>query len=186
MIAGAALLVLAAWSPFALLRLIPMMEVAAASVVEPALVDVRRRRLGRHPQPRRLHAPGDGSATRGRRPHPPIRDDRRNDLRASTHDRAKHGASDEHDSRADGPSIGGEAGARTRPEQTTGSAGGTIVPGARARPSAPPTREAQRGSPTSHGAAPPHASCRAADAAIRLAAADHGPTGVRLDDGGNA
>jgi TrbL/VirB6 plasmid conjugal transfer protein len=32
MIAGAALLVLAAWSPFALLRMIPMMEVAAASV----------------------------------------------------------------------------------------------------------------------------------------------------------
>jgi hypothetical protein len=32
MIAGAALLVLAAWSPFALLRLIPMMEVAAATV----------------------------------------------------------------------------------------------------------------------------------------------------------
>ena len=33
MIAGAALLVLAAWSPFALLRLIPMMEIAAANVV---------------------------------------------------------------------------------------------------------------------------------------------------------
>ena len=33
MIAGAALLVLAAWSPFGLLRLIPMMEVAAGSVV---------------------------------------------------------------------------------------------------------------------------------------------------------
>lgn len=33
MIAGAALLVLAAWSPFALLRMIPMMELAAASVV---------------------------------------------------------------------------------------------------------------------------------------------------------
>ena len=33
MIAGAALLVLAAWSPFALLRLIPMMEIAAASVI---------------------------------------------------------------------------------------------------------------------------------------------------------
>jgi hypothetical protein len=33
MIAGAALLVLAAWSPFALLRLIPMMELAAASVM---------------------------------------------------------------------------------------------------------------------------------------------------------
>ena len=32
MIAGSALLVLAAWSPFALLRLIPMMEVAAASI----------------------------------------------------------------------------------------------------------------------------------------------------------
>jgi hypothetical protein len=32
MIAGAALLVLAAWSPFALLKLIPMMEVAAATV----------------------------------------------------------------------------------------------------------------------------------------------------------
>jgi hypothetical protein len=33
MIAGAALLVLAAWSPFGLLRLIPMMEVAAGGVV---------------------------------------------------------------------------------------------------------------------------------------------------------
>jgi hypothetical protein len=33
MIAGAALLVLAAWSPFGLLRLIPMMELAAGSVV---------------------------------------------------------------------------------------------------------------------------------------------------------
>lgn len=32
MLAGSALLVLAAWSPFALLRMIPMMEVAAASV----------------------------------------------------------------------------------------------------------------------------------------------------------
>jgi hypothetical protein len=32
MIAGSALLILAAWSPFALLRLIPMMEVAAASI----------------------------------------------------------------------------------------------------------------------------------------------------------
>ena len=32
MIAGAALLVLAAWSPFALLRLIPMMEIAAATM----------------------------------------------------------------------------------------------------------------------------------------------------------
>jgi hypothetical protein len=32
MIAGAALLVLAAWSPFAVLRLIPMMEVAASTV----------------------------------------------------------------------------------------------------------------------------------------------------------
>src|SRR5205085_525808 len=33
MLAGAALLVLAAWSPFALLRLLPMMELAAATVV---------------------------------------------------------------------------------------------------------------------------------------------------------
>lgn len=33
MLAGAALLVLAAWSPFALLRLVPMMEIAAAGVV---------------------------------------------------------------------------------------------------------------------------------------------------------
>jgi len=33
MIAGSALLVLAAWSPFALLRLVPMMEAAAATVV---------------------------------------------------------------------------------------------------------------------------------------------------------
>jgi hypothetical protein len=33
MLAGSAILVLAAWSPFALLRMIPMMELAAASVV---------------------------------------------------------------------------------------------------------------------------------------------------------
>ena len=62
MLAGSALLVLAAWSPFALLRMIPMMEVAAASVASQRSSMSARRRIGRHPQPRRLHAPGDGPA----------------------------------------------------------------------------------------------------------------------------
>ena len=62
MIAGAALLVLAAWSPFGLLRLIPMMEVAAGERRRPARRDVGRRQLSRRPQPRELHAAGDGSA----------------------------------------------------------------------------------------------------------------------------
>ena len=60
MIAGSALLVLAAWSPFALLRLIPMMEIAAATIGSQRILDHRRRRHRGHPQPRELHATSDG------------------------------------------------------------------------------------------------------------------------------
>ena len=99
MIAGAALLVLAAWSPFALLRMIPMMEGRRSERRRPALVHVGGCRIGRHPQPRRLHATGDGSeltAVDLAR----LRDHRWNDVRARTNDRA--------DRRADGERrIGG-------------------------------------------------------------------------------
>ena len=67
MIAGAALLVLAAWSPFALLRLIPMMEIAAASVVtQRSSMSGAAGSAGVH-SPAVLHAAGDGSALSWRR-----------------------------------------------------------------------------------------------------------------------
>ena len=76
MIAGAALLVLAAWSPFALLRLIPMMEIAAASVVSSAPRCRGAAQSAGISQPGLVHAAGDGSPLAGvslarpRRPRP--------------------------------------------------------------------------------------------------------------------
>ena len=64
---------------------------------ESALVHVRRCRIGRHPEPRRLHATGDGSQLTAVDLTRPSDNEQRNDLRPSTHDRAKHGASDEHE-----------------------------------------------------------------------------------------
>ena len=61
MLAGSAILVLAAWSPFALLRMIPMMELAARRR-PPTVGRAERSRIGRRAQPRRLHASGDGPA----------------------------------------------------------------------------------------------------------------------------
>ena len=64
---------------------------------ESALVHVRRCWIGRHPEPRRLHATGDGSQLTAVDLTRPSDNEQRNDLRPSTHDRAKHGASDEHE-----------------------------------------------------------------------------------------
>ena len=111
MIAGAALLVLAAWSPFALLRLIPMMEVAAASVTSQRASMSAAAGIGRHPEPRRLHATGDGpelaavDLTR-------LRDDRRNDVLRS---HVRPTQSSEPTSRRAGeadPPVGGTRGRR--------------------------------------------------------------------------
>ena len=60
MIAGAALLVLAAWSPFALLRLIPMMEIAAASVVSQRSSMSGAAQSAGISDAGHVHAPGDG------------------------------------------------------------------------------------------------------------------------------
>ncbi len=132
MLAGSALLVLAAWSPFALLRMIPMMEVAAASVAEPALDDVRGRRIRRHPQPRRATCGRRWTAARG----PPS--PRRHTRLTGGHDATRHAAT----TRA--------ARRRRRPADATGCGppsgwpstfGGRNVDPARASPSTPPSRQ---------------------------------------------
>ena len=172
MIAGAALLVLAAWSPFALLRLIPMMEVAAASVGEPALVHVRRCWIGRHPEPRRLHATGDGSRTHGHRPRPPTRQrpaERR--TRTQRHNRAEHRS----ERRAEDPRADASEHRRRRAVSGTArtgtdSAGGTMYP------SAPPagahrSSQARRRFAEPATDAPPARRCRAPSPPLRCATA---------------
>ena len=68
MIAGAALLVLAAWSPFALLRVIPMMEAAAVDGRQSARVDLERDRAPRASRHRPRTCGRRWTDTRGRLP----------------------------------------------------------------------------------------------------------------------
>ena len=91
MIAGAALLVLAAWSPFALLRLIPMMEIAAASVTSQRSSMSAAAGSAGIQSPAALHATGDGQELAavhftGQRDHG------RNDVLAVAFDRAERRA----------------------------------------------------------------------------------------------
>ena len=160
MIAGAALLVLAAWSPFALLRLIPMMEVAAASVGEPALLHVgalpdrpastappryMRQAMDRNSRPSTSPAYATTAAERRTRTHarpsrPPDRrraEDRRED--------AAHAA---------------DTAASARPGRASDSAGGNDLPERRAsrahrHSQPPPTRRQPREAPARQAATPP-------------------------------
>ena len=86
MLAGSALLVLAAWSPFALLRMIPMMEVAAANVAS------QRSSMSAAAGSAGIHSPAGYmrqamDRARGRQVLGRVRDDRRNDVRAHAHNR---------------------------------------------------------------------------------------------------
>ena len=102
MIAGAALLVLAAWSPFALLRLIPMMEIAAATMGS------QRSSMGAAAGSAGIHSPASymrQAMDRNSRPSTSRseRDDRRNDLHADPLDGIELRA---HDRRSTGTGPG--------------------------------------------------------------------------------
>ena len=166
MIAGAALLVLAAWSPFALLRLIPMMEIAAASmgsqrssmtaaagtagIQSPAAY--MRQAMDRNSRP----STSPVYTTTGGTTYPHARATERT------------GANTTRGASPGGRGSESDSGARTRPGQTSQSAGGTIYPtthpGAATpgqaqpgsssatekppvRPAPPPSSPAQRASP---------------------------------------
>jgi hypothetical protein len=141
MISGAALLVLAAWSPFALLRLIPMMEIAAASmgsqrssmtaaagsagIQSPAAY--MRQAMDRNSRP----STSPAYATTGGTTY--ARSTERTDTTAPSGSSSPRGRGTESDS-----------GARTQPGQTSQSGGGTVYPSA--RPAAATPGQAQSGS----------------------------------------
>jgi hypothetical protein len=141
MIAGAALLVLAAWSPFALLRLIPMMEGAAASVVgQRTAMSAAAGSAGVHSPAAYMRQAMDRSA----RPSSP----RAYPTTGGTtyaHARATE--------RTNSEPPPGESGTGARSGPPSNSGGGTVDPTTR-RPSAPPTSYAQPRSSTTTEAPP--------------------------------
>jgi hypothetical protein len=145
MIAGAALLILAAWSPFALLRMIPMMEVAAASVGSQrssmsaaagsagihSPASYMRQAMDRNSRPSTSPAyPTTGGTTY---PH------------MQTTDRTANQATNGGSRRGTGPES--EPSPRARPGQASQSAGGTIYPTAHQTGATPPS-EQQRNAAT--------------------------------------
>ena len=156
MIAGAALLVLAAWSPFALLRLIPMMEVAAASVGKSALVHDRCCRIGGHPEPCRPICVRRSTGTRGRRPHPPNATTGGTTIcpHRRTHDRLEGEWRDRPEKRTG--TVGRQSGQHSGTTWTDlrHSSGGTVYPSAR-QPGAAPRGQPSPGSSTATEAPPP-------------------------------
>jgi hypothetical protein len=151
MIAGSALLVLAAWSPFALLRLIPMMEVAAASVVsQRASISAAAGSAGiQGPAGYMRQAMNRGSRPSGQ----PASATTAEGSSASARTTQSPGGG----ATAGGPPRASEPGPRPGWPSTIG--GGTIEPGGE-RPSAPPARSAEQGSataaeaPQTHGVPP--------------------------------
>jgi len=153
MIAGAALLVLAAWSPFALMRMIPMMEVAAASVAtqrssmsaaagsagihSPAAY--MRQAMDRNSRPSTLPAyyPTTGGTTYAQAR-----------TREPSTERTTSTAS-----RADGPSTGGHDSTRMRAARTSSSGSGSVYSGT-GQADAPPANQAWTG-PLTASEAPP-------------------------------
>jgi hypothetical protein len=149
MIAGAALLVLAAWSPFALLRMIPMMEVAAASVAsQRSSMSAAAGSAGIHSPAAYMRQAMDRNSRPSTSPAHPTTSSGTTYAQARTTERIKSTSSP-----VDGPSTGGERGAWTRPEHTTSFAGDTISPGTR-QAGAPPANDAQTGPPTATEASP--------------------------------
>ncbi len=145
MIAGAALLVLAAWSPFALLRLIPMMEVAAASVDESARVDVQQPRA--RPASRRLPHTCDRrwTGTHGRPLHRPTRP--RAGRRTGSRVRPSRAARGRPTPRKGESAMRGTQGGGSQAGPSSSSSGGTVYPTGQQR-GATTSPGSQRGSAT--------------------------------------
>ena len=147
MIAGAALLVLAAWSPFALMRLIPMMEGAAASVVgQRSAMTAAAGSAGVHsPATYMRQAMDRSSRPSSPRAYPTTGGTTYADARATERDSLARGRAGNAPETSEG--VPGEAGAGARSGRPSEAGGGTVDPSER-RPSAPPTNYAQPRSPT--------------------------------------
>ncbi|MEJ7569212.1 MAG: hypothetical protein WKF41_13210 [Gaiellaceae bacterium] len=133
MIAGAALLVLAAWSPFALLRMIPMMEVAAANVVgQRSSMSAAAGSAGVHSPAAYMRQAMDRSSRPSTSPAYPTTGGttyaHERTTRQTTGQTARGGS-------AGGSGVGD--GASARPGRASDSAGGALYPSAR-QPSSPP------------------------------------------------
>ncbi len=147
MIAGAALLVLAAWSPFALMRMIPMMEVAAASVAsQRSSMSAAAGSAGIQSPAAYMRQAMDRNSRPSTSPAHPTTTSGTTYAQARTTERAAERTTTT-SSRADGPSTGRESGASTSP------AGGTVQLGTRQDDSLSSSR-AQTGSPTTSEAPP--------------------------------
>ena len=149
MIAGAALLVLAAWSPFALLRLIPMMEVAAASVAsQRSSMSAAAGSAGIQSPAAYMRQAMDRNSRPSTSPAHPTTNSGTTYAQARSPERTAERTTST-SSRADEPSTGRESGASTRP------ASGTVQLGTR-QESSPPSSQAQTGAPTTSEAPPTH------------------------------
>jgi hypothetical protein len=143
MIAGSALLVLAAWSPFALLRLIPMMEGAAASVVgQRSTMSAAAGSAGIHSPAAYMRQAMDRSSRPSSPPAYPT-------TGGTTYARAR--TEDAGQPPSGGPP--GRAGSSTHSGRASESAGGAVGAGSQ-RPSPPPPSHAQPTSPTATEAPP--------------------------------
>jgi hypothetical protein len=144
MIAGSALLVLAAWSPFALLRLIPMMEGAAASVVgQRSTMSAAAGSAGIHSPAAYMRQAMDRSSRPSSPPAYPT-------AGGTTYARART-TEDAGQPPSGGPP--GRAGSSAHSGRASESAGGAVGAGSQ-RPSPPPPSHAQPTSPTATEAPP--------------------------------
>jgi hypothetical protein len=148
MLAGSALLVLAAWSPFALLRMIPMMEVAAASVAS------QRSSMSAAAGSAGIHSPASymrQAMDRNSTPSAP-REHATTGGTTNAHVRTTERATED-----EGPP--GERSASPRSGSPSSFGGGTVDPGMRPSPSSsshepPPSRTVPEGPPSRPGPAP--------------------------------
>jgi hypothetical protein len=149
MIAGAALLVLAAWSPFALMRMIPMMEVAAASVAsQRSSMSAAAGSAGIQSPAAYMRQAMDRNSRPSTSPAHPTTNSGTTYAQARSPERTAERTTST-SSRADEPSTGRDSGASTRP------ASGTVQLGTR-QESSSPSSQAQTGAPTTSEAPPTH------------------------------
>jgi hypothetical protein len=143
MIAGSALLVLAAWSPFALLRLIPMMEAAAASVVsQRSTMSAAAASVG-------IQSPAGHMRQAMNRGSRPSTVSAYSTAAEETYTSA-HTAADKPGAEAGGGGVPRESAPGPRPSWPSSIGGGTIEPGT-PRQSAPPRSSTEEGSGSGAG-----------------------------------
>jgi hypothetical protein len=145
MLAGSALLVLAAWSPFALLRMIPMMEVAAANVAS------QRSSMSAAAGSAGIHSPAGYMRQAMDRSSRPSSPPAYATTGGTTYPHAR--TTDPSSERTTSEGSRGEPRAAARHGQPSDAAGGTVEPSARRSSETPPTYTQQR-SPTATEAPP--------------------------------